>query len=71
MSRATPETDALSSDPVIERRDVPANVWRAMAKIERQRDAALDLLYELDYELSTSRARKAVIFARLVEERKP
>lgn len=31
-----PITDALSSDPAIERRDVPPRVWRAMALMEQK-----------------------------------
>lgn len=40
----TPETDALMSDPTIERRDVPSRVWRKMAIIERQRDRLAEAL---------------------------
>lgn len=34
MSTDTPRTDALSTDPAIDKRDVPARVWREMAEIE-------------------------------------
>ena len=38
----TPITDALSTDPAIDRRDVPARVWRVMADMERALHAILD-----------------------------
>lgn len=31
----TPITEALESDPAIDKRDVPARVWRQMAEFER------------------------------------
>ena len=38
----TPITDGLMCDPAIERRDVPARVWRSMAIIEASRNDLLD-----------------------------
>ena len=45
-TRPTPATNAISTDPAIERRDVPARVWREMAQMERQRDEAVEFLRE-------------------------
>ena len=39
-----PITDALSTDPAIERRDVPERVWYEMARIERERGELRDEL---------------------------
>ena len=40
----TPITDALSTDPAIDRRDVPARVWREMARLEREHGELLDVV---------------------------
>jgi hypothetical protein len=44
----TPRTDALSSDPVMVRRDVPARVWREMARMEIELSALQARVGELD-----------------------
>lgn len=74
-----PETDALSTDPAIERRDVPARVWRKMAEIERQRDEAMELLRDVNRDAWTDEkgmlrkiARYTDTFlTRLEKERQP
>ena len=44
----TPVTEALESDPAISKRDVPARVWREMARLERERGQLIQLLAELN-----------------------
>lgn len=46
----TPITDALSTDPAIERRDVPARVWREMAALEKEIEQLRSALDELAVE---------------------
>lgn len=41
---ATPLTDALSTDPAIEKRDVPSRVWREMARLEIDRRKLVEAL---------------------------
>ena len=55
----TPRTDAISSDPSIERRDVPVRVWCEMAQVEIEIEiaAAKSMLSELNGWLDRSTRR--------------
>jgi hypothetical protein len=67
MTGATPETDALCSDPAIERRDVPARVWREMARIEFERDALRSRNAELVEDAARYRAKKHIDCLKFME----
>lgn len=59
---ATPLTDALSSDPAIERRDVPARVWREMARLEQDRARLVEALRESMNALSAISPKGAIAY---------
>jgi len=49
----TPITDSLSTDPAIDKRDVPARVWRTMADLERSLNECEVALNECEAALKT------------------